>query len=362
MCIALGCAPTGAPTLPALNQLTPNRWNELRPGGATECANGSPFAFYVWPGTSPMLVLNFLDGGGCWNTQTCRDLKWFTPDLEAASSELGPNATVKPTGLVAMTDPRNPVRSATQVVVSYCTGDIHWGDRSSVYGEPGHSATVRHRGAVNARSVLDWVFANVPAPEVVLSTGCSAGSSGAIMWGAHLMRHYPAARHVVLGDSGAGVISDNFLASTLATWNGTAAFPDWIPNFDAVHVTRMADIYERVGTTYPRAALAQCDNMKDRVQSKFYGLMVGDVNIPTATWAGLMVAGMNDIGARVPNFHPYLVDIDGATDFDTHCIINKDALFDLETSDGTRMVKIVDWLSDMLAGKPVADVRCPTCR
>lgn len=347
--------------MPKFEGLKKAQWNALSPGGQTTCSDGSPFQFFVWPGSRSTVVLNFLDGGGCWNTQTCRDLKWYTRDTQAALEQLGPHAKVRPEGLINMTDARNPVKDATHVVITYCTADIHWGDKVSTYGDLGHSVTLRHKGAVNAKAVLDWVYANVPSPDAVLSTGCSAGSSGAIMWGAHAMEHYPQARHVVLGDSGAGIIPPGFLANTLATWNGTASFPSWIPGFDADQVKGMADVFALIGKAYPKSQLSQVDNMKDRVQSKFYGLMVGDVNIPTSTWARLMVQGKNDIAARTPNFDAYLVDIDGAADFDTHCIINKDEFFTLDEFDGARDVKIADWLRDMLAGKPVSDVRCPTC-
>src|SRR5688572_11531816 len=49
---AAGGGGGGAPVLPAPDELEPGVWNELVPGGDTICARGTPYSFWVRPGTS----------------------------------------------------------------------------------------------------------------------------------------------------------------------------------------------------------------------------------------------------------------------------------------------------------------------
>ena len=53
---------------------------------------------------------------------------------------------------------------------------------------------------------------NVPQPETIFIGGCSAGAYGAIGWAPHVMRDFPESKVVQLGDCGAGIITDKFLA------------------------------------------------------------------------------------------------------------------------------------------------------
>src|SRR5262245_41327527 len=47
--------------------------NKIEPGGETMCAHGTPYAYWVRPGTRDDLLVYFEGGGGCWNADTCRD-------------------------------------------------------------------------------------------------------------------------------------------------------------------------------------------------------------------------------------------------------------------------------------------------
>src|SRR5687768_15826477 len=55
------------PTLPTL---APG-WTEFLPGGETICSRGTPYAYYVRPGTVNRVVIDFIGGGACWNQLTC---------------------------------------------------------------------------------------------------------------------------------------------------------------------------------------------------------------------------------------------------------------------------------------------------
>ena len=76
---AIGCAPTEEapaemPVASKLDGLEPG-WNAIQPGGETVCSDGSPFEFYVRPGSEQARdekVHFYLEGGGaCWSGATC---------------------------------------------------------------------------------------------------------------------------------------------------------------------------------------------------------------------------------------------------------------------------------------------------
>src|SRR4029079_15508250 len=67
MAVSCGGDDTSGPALP--RGLSPG-WNEMNPGGATTCALGAPYAFWVRPGTVNRLVIDFQGGGTCWDAST----------------------------------------------------------------------------------------------------------------------------------------------------------------------------------------------------------------------------------------------------------------------------------------------------
>ena len=110
------------------------------------------------------LLVFFQGGGGCWRGEECdRGEPFYTPaiDLEAAR-----NAGDE--GIFDATNPENPFSTCSAVIVRYCTGDVHLGDRDAPYtvsndqGEK-RQFTIHHRGQVNAMAVLKWVQANFVA-------------------------------------------------------------------------------------------------------------------------------------------------------------------------------------------------------
>eukprot|EP01048_Picozoa_sp_COSAG05_P022880 COSAG05_NODE_4739_length_1389_cov_2.479070_2_plen_142_part_00 len=78
-----------------------------------------------------------------------------------------------------------PVRP--DLFIPYCTGDVHIGN-----GEI-ESLGLRFNGANNTRAALEWVYEQVPAPESVLTVGCSAGSLGATVFSRWVADHYRSA-------------------------------------------------------------------------------------------------------------------------------------------------------------------------
>ncbi|MCJ7810722.1 MAG: pectinacetylesterase family protein, partial [Dehalococcoidia bacterium] len=63
-------SPTTTAGTPQTPELT-SGWTKIAPGGETICSRGTPFAYFVHPGTVNRLVVYFQGGGACWNDTTC---------------------------------------------------------------------------------------------------------------------------------------------------------------------------------------------------------------------------------------------------------------------------------------------------
>ena len=46
-------------------------WQAVAPGGATACSHGTPYTFFVSPGTVNKLLVEFEGGGCCFDALTC---------------------------------------------------------------------------------------------------------------------------------------------------------------------------------------------------------------------------------------------------------------------------------------------------
>lgn len=312
----------------------------MEPGGETSCAFGDPFSYFVRPGTVNRVVIDFRGGGACWDAASC------------ASGLFDDKVTLDPwiadersaTGIYDHAHPDNPFKDWHHVYIPYCTGDIHWGDKDTTYGEGDSAITVRHRGAVNARAALAWVYDNIPDPEKVLVTGCSAGGYGSIMWSAHVREHYQSAAVSQFSDSGAGVIAEGFFALTDAVWGAGESYPTWIPGLDPRSITRLSEIYAGVGRQYADMRLSQYNTMYDDVQTFYFQAMGGD----PAAWSDVMKASVAEIEEKTPNFSAYLAP--GSE----HCILARPELYTV-ASDGA---PLVEWLDALVNGDMPESVAC----
>ena len=60
-------------------------------------------------------------------------------------------------GIFDRSNPENPFKDFSVIVVPYCTGDVHIGDASRRYGDDPSSRPVAHRGYRNVAAVLGWL-------------------------------------------------------------------------------------------------------------------------------------------------------------------------------------------------------------
>ncbi len=334
--------------------LPTDAWTEFNPGGETVCSRGTDFAYWVRGGTENKIVVDFFGGGACWNQTTCSIADAiFTDSVEPIRESVDALSDgAVGTGIYNLEHEDNPFTDWYHVVIPYCTGDVHWGNNTQVYAPGPGSFTIEHKGAVNARSVLDWIYEEFNRPEQIVVTGCSAGSYGSVMWSAYLQEQYPDAQMLQFGDSGAGVITESFFNDSFPQWNAEEAFPGWIPSLDPesndIFDKELADLYVGIGDQYPGAKMSQFNTIADDTQVFYFEQMGGGGG---ALWTERMLASIANIEARTDNFCSF------TAPGDRHCIITRDALYDVE-SDG---VLLIDWLDDLLLEEQPGSVMCEGC-
>ena len=360
---------TPAPTLPSEpgNPATPGlptnlpagEWKAFSPGGDTICADGSPYTYFVRPGTVNKLVVDFEGGGACWNGGTCGNELPSGPTYQPsiASSSSPSYRETNPSGLYDHTNAQNPVKDWYHVFISYCTADVHLGDKVQTYQTPDGPKKVYHNGQKNVAAVLGWIKDNFKAPEDIFVTGCSAGAYGAAIYTLQIADIYPNAHITELGDCGAGVIPDSFAteADGLKRWNIDAVLPEGVDLTGGVPTTFLADAYVAIGQAYPKVKLAEYNSAADGTQIFFYGLQRGlDLRDPMAqqaaslAWRTGLGTSLTQIQTGLPgSFSSYtslLDDNDNLQDGTAHCIIVRPDFYTLTTSG----VSFVTWLDDLL--------------
>ena len=331
---ALAASPTAAPDALAA-QAPPgaqSQWTRVATGAGTGCAFDTPYSFFFREGTeSDGLLIYFEGGGACWDWVSCSG---------TFDSSVEPNEPAPFRGILDRAEPRNPLRSYSVVFVPYCTGDIHVGDASVSYGGEG-SRSIAHRGFRNVSAVLAWIDARGFRPRTVVVAGTSAGAYGALFYMRPIARLFPNARLVLLGDSGVPLLSRN--AEVLKVWGADAAM-ETLWHGERVPRT-LLEAYRQAARAGPRVQLAQMTSDRDAVQSGFY-LISGSPEWRRATYSLLA-----DVKAAIPTFRSFI--IAGAD----HGLLPRDAFYSYRAGE----VELHAWVSRLIAGETVADVRCATC-
>jgi hypothetical protein len=322
-------------------------WNEFKPGGDTVCSRGTEYAYWVHPGTVNKVVIDFIGGGACWNQLTCSVADAiFNADVDNVRKTIGAGVA---TGYYDKERAENPFKDWYHVVIPYCTGDIHWGDNVATYGEGDNAVTINHKGAVNTRAVLDWVYSNFSAPEQIMVTGCSAGSYGSIMWSAHIAEHYKDSKVIQFGDSGAGIITKDFFEQSFPTWKADGSFPTWIDDLDPTKVDilglELSDLYIGLSNHYGQHQFSQYTSAFDDNQIFYFQAMGGgDKN----DWAKAMRESIKRIEDKAPKFASFI------PSGEQHCILPYDNFYTVNVGGK----KLTDWLQEMIDGKTPDDLSC----
>jgi hypothetical protein len=137
------------------------------------CGDGTPTGIAISRSRADAVLVFLAPGGACWSATSCNTVfKSFskaTYDLWQPSIAAG---TILDRGL-----PGNPFADWTQVLVPYCTGDVHLGDSDRTYG--GTDAW-HHHGWKNLQAAVGAMTAALPRPAQVVVAGSSAGGFGAL--------------------------------------------------------------------------------------------------------------------------------------------------------------------------------------
>lgn len=358
--------------------------HQLRP----LCSRQTPYMYFVKRGTgadASKLLMYYQGGGACWDGVTCSTTTGaFDDDVDqkcvgggnnggaCTSNSACPgglcsadNPGLTTTGLGDLSNPSNPFRNWSAVFISYCTGDIHWGDHDSSYaGSPPFGGyAIKHRGYENAKVAEKWAREHFVNPSEVFVTGSSAGAYGAILHGIVLHDVYPASKFNVIGDAGNGVVTPTFLSVNFEPdWHVQQHLPTNIPGLNAdITTLSIADLYGKAAAFYlPRGSrFGQYTAAWDGgggSQTFFYNVMVNSVLDngsfwhSSCGWNSQMQTYAADAVAEAPTNYRFFI-MPGSR----HTIYGSNRVY-TETHGGVQT--FVSWLNDMRSGGPWNNADC----
>lgn len=311
---------------PAGDPIPPGVLEVVEPGGDTTCSRGTPYRFAAIGGDPRRLVIDFQGGGACWDELTCSVAGSIfseeAPSREAFEAFASPEGGLS--GQYERDNPNNPVADWTLVHISYCSGDIHFGDATHEYKA---DLTIEHRGYRNVMAVLDWTQARYPSLDAIHVTGCSAGAYGAIGYTSEVRRRWPDARITVLADSGAGIVTDQFASEAFDTWNV----------WNAVDVNTLEALYIETARAHPDIRIGQFSSAYDVRQRFYYNVMGGG-----ADWTERLLASYSAIAADAPSFRSYVAP------GPAHCILGFQSYYSRDAGPGT--MPFSQWLETLIEG------------
>lgn len=343
---------------------------ELEPrcsGGPKVTAEGivpsdEQYAIYLREG-NPNKLLLVLDGGGvCLDPNTCL-ASALAGDPVYRQEVRSPEDVAGFDGIANVDNPDNPFRDHTQVLISYCTGDLHWGTRTALYSLPGFGPwPIHHHGFDNLRWALETVKSYYAdqvrhAPREVALAGVSGGGYGVLLAMHEVMKRLPARTEVrALIDSASGVTEPAYEialgGSDLSggTWGVENAVPDFLrPAFESGADTLQHRVLWALAGEYPRVRLGQFLYAFDEV-SIFYYVVTNNLDNPAA-WTDpdyLLPAALAwsaqarldaHLAALAPNYRFYIA---AGSD---HTILPEQRFFVENSAQG---VRFRDWVDDMV--------------
>lgn len=338
---------------PSLQGSDASGWQKVDLGGDTRCADGSSYSIFVNQGSSGRMVVDFMGGGACWDDKTCDPSAInYTRSVPDVIGDWLPQSD----GIYNRARPENPFRDDTHVLIPYCTGDVHWGEADKNYRRAdGTAHTVFHRGAVNAKASLDYMFSQKKESiQQIVVTGCSAGAYASVWWTPYIRSHAPNAKIIQFSDSGAGVLTSQFRASGMRQWQIERSAPWWIPGLNPedidIYGLTLDEIYTAIATEHPDIQLTQYNSLNDILQRWFYQLMGGSMS----AWSNIMRDSVEKSASRTPNFHYYIAP------WDAHCILPYESFY-ARTSDAPDGVAFFEWMTQLLQTSNPVNEPCNGC-
>jgi hypothetical protein len=314
------------------------------------CVKDTPYSFHYRKGTENKLLMYYQGGGACWDLPSCLVL-----NINKQTAGAFDNPDLVGTGFADPTNAANPFKDWHVVFVSYCTGDVHWGEVETLYAGVG-GGFIKHFGFMNSRLGEKWARERFVDPDEVFVTGSSAGSYGAIMHSINLMESvYPASPHAVVGDAGTGVITREWLDLRIDNWGIMPNLPDFFGIATAQELSS-AEMWIKIAQRFPNHRFAQYQSAYDGGgggQAAFFNVMKNPVNTGewvnweqhTCEWSACMRLFTNDIYDATTGVEDNFRFYTGAGS--RHTVWGSDKVY-TDTTDGVPV--LVDWLNDMRAG------------
>ena len=320
-------------------------WEKVVPGGDCLCADGSDFAFWERRTDATKVVL-YLDGGGsCFDATTCAftgpggENDYYDFNLSTETPGLGG-------GIFDFDRADNPFADYSFIYVPLCTGDVYLGDATVEYSS---ELTVEHNGFVNGTAALNYLAEHYPDATEVVVVGKTAGSVAAPVYGGLVADLLPAAHVTVFGaQSGHFPDDPDFNANILgALWGAYDNMPDWEVN-DGLTARDwgIPRFWIQAGLDDPDLVLARFDYAYDPNAARALqrlGVDSSTLELIDANEAAIEAAGVVLHSYTAPG--------------DEHGIFEFEAFYELEVNG----VRLVDWISALLAGEPLDDVHCDDC-
>lgn len=221
-------------------------WNTVIPAGDTLCALGSPYQFWVRPG-SEKLLFYFQDGG------TCRDYASCQLESGQYKSAIEPDEVAQyQAGIFDFANPANPFSDYSVIFVPACTGDLFMGNQVTTYQD---DLVIHHSGYINLLAVLDFAKAYIKSPASIFVMGSGAGSIGSIIAATTISeKTYPGHNVQQISDSyGLGLLEPTDLQTA---WGASASLSDRLPEISASSFALPA-YYELASPTFSRILFTQ---------------------------------------------------------------------------------------------------------
>lgn len=307
------------------------------------CADGGAYSYWIHRGASDKVVF-FLEGGGaCIDAITCAfDSRTYRSKIDAEDDPNGMSS-----GIFDFSNARNPLADYSFVFAPYCTGDVHLGNATHVYGP---QLTVQHKGSVNAAAALTALTQQFPNATQLVVAGESAGSVPTPMYAGLAHDLLPNAAITVLAD-GSGAYPDDPTVNTRVgeVWGTAKAIPPWPENAGLTSANWGApDLFVQAFKHDPKIIFGRHDYAYDFVQTIFTRLL----GFPSNDLATTIDANGAQIEKSGVDLRSYIAPGQG------HTVLSSRAFY-TETVGG---VLLVDWVTDLIRRQPDPDVHCTVCK
>ena len=337
-------ATTPATTTPApTTEVVPVAgWEQVTAPSECMCADGSPYSYWIHRG-DPSKVVFFLEGGGaCVDAGTCN----FGSPAYRHSIGANDDPNDYSSGIFDFGDGRNPLANYSFVFAPYCTGDVHLGTATHVYGP---ELTVQHKGSINASTALKALAAEFPDTAQLVVTGESAGSVPTPLYAGLAHDLLPESAITVLADGSGAYPADPAVNARVGElWGTEAAIPPWPENAGLTAADWGApELFVQAAKHDPQIIFGRHDYANDFVQKIFSDLL----GFPADDLVSTIDGNETQIEAAGVDLRSYIAPGQG------HTVLSTPAFY-TETVEG---VPLVDWVSDLIRRQPDPDVHCSQC-